>query len=789
MNNVERLMASDEFKGMKPGEQVMARKAALALDREGSNVTQLRPTVQLNPIDAAFEEGERMAAAGRAEGWKTFAGAKILIGDVQKDDGATATKYAGKIRLAKFTHAQKDVLLKSLSERSGVSLRALAKDAADAEEKANDDKPPAPKKKDGWPDGYVIHDKHLCFERHDGDKTYYEKLCAALDIVGTARDEHSGQWALVLKFNNRVGRPQEVNLTFANILSDPGKTIAALANAGLKIDGDKDRKARLFTCLSRVETSEHIMTVNQPGTYEGAVVTPIGKVVNGDADKLRLRNHRTALTVKDRSQKGSLDQWKLTVAEALGLIDFHGPVIMATGFAGTLVELLGIDTIALIFFGGSSSGKSFMQKLAATIDANPASKMGLFHTGNMRVAGLERALASASGACLHLDDLLKNMPDPKLLPQLPFLLQGGVGNTRGTADGGEQDTKHWRCTATATMEEKYATAMQRAVKDSYVSGQDVRMIPISLSGAKVQTTKEGRSTIKRLEQQMAKNYGWARELFVKTVMDIGDDRILEMIEEEADKILALGADDNLRARAAYALAVCVVAGRIAQQINLLPEETNLDAAFKRAWLASIGNPDEIIGNTPEGGLERLRERSTTSWAAHARDVDTLAQVDTPGLSRADTWFVFGDALSLRGQPYRCVGRDAFSAMVAPADPDAVLALILAQGKLIRTANQKNIWYSIGQTAWPHYKVAEDFIGPQADSWHDDDEAEGDAGGTKSAKEQAKEYANVIKSYRSKPEVPGLPPESASEVIWKAYLAMLLIYKKELDSKIDAVLKS
>ncbi|HUZ66074.1 MAG TPA: DUF927 domain-containing protein [Beijerinckiaceae bacterium] len=129
-----------------------------------------------------------------------------------------------------------------------------------------------------------------------------------------------------------------------------------------------------------------------------------------------------------------------------------------SGFAGTLVARLEMDTCGLGFSGPSSRGKSTLQKLGAAVFGNPRSGMGLLHTMRSTSNAIENLAARSHATTLQLDELAQ-LP-PKDLSNFIFGLTGGVGKSRQRADSSLRPVAKWSTFVTTSSERGFAQLME-----------------------------------------------------------------------------------------------------------------------------------------------------------------------------------------------------------------------------------------------------------------------------------------------------------------------------------------
>ena len=139
---------------------------------------------------------------------------------------------------------------------------------------------------------------------------------------------------------------------------------------------------------------------------------------------------------------GEFERW-LEVAKSVRATDSVARIALAASFASVVLKLIGKLNFILHFWGGSGTGKTVGQMLAASVWADPNESAGFIQTFNGTLVGLEQLAGFVNNLPLILDEF-QLVKDKKSFEQTVYMLCEGIGKTRGAKTGGLQKTPSWK---------------------------------------------------------------------------------------------------------------------------------------------------------------------------------------------------------------------------------------------------------------------------------------------------------------------------------------------------------
>lgn len=234
-------------------------------------------------------------------------------------------------------------------------------------------------------------------------------------------------------------------------------------------NSDNDLASALGSWASN-EDREVISIVSTPGWHGKAYVN--GMSIFGENE---WEANEQAIPILHRSRRsGTSQEWSDKVNPLIktpGLL-----AALSVSLAGPLVQWAGTGNFGVHFCGMSSSGKSTVAKLAASIWGDMRS---MFSTWNTTTKALEGIAEKANGACLILDDISKI--DGSTVEKRGDNLGKAIhsicsdnGRARLKSSAELQSQRYWKTTVLSTGEMKTRTM----IGDSYQGGHRVRMIDL-----------------------------------------------------------------------------------------------------------------------------------------------------------------------------------------------------------------------------------------------------------------------------------------------------------------------
>lgn len=145
---------------------------------------------------------------------------------------------------------------------------------------------------------------------------------------------------------------------------------------------------------------------------------------------------------------GEAEQWLAVARQAR--VNPAARFMLAASFASVLLEPLHKRVFFIHLWHSSRSGKTATLKLAIAAWGNPHKLIGSF---NSTIVGLERMASALRNLPFAIDELQVLNTKRMTTDSIIYMLSQGQGRTRGSRDGGLQETLTWRNIIITTGEE------------------------------------------------------------------------------------------------------------------------------------------------------------------------------------------------------------------------------------------------------------------------------------------------------------------------------------------------
>ncbi|MGV8985052.1 MAG: DUF927 domain-containing protein, partial [Cypionkella sp.] len=371
--------------------------------------------------------------------------------------------------------------------------------------------------KDWLPAGYVVKHGVIYLADEEGDVP----ICQFFNVIGKSSNMGGdGEAGRTISFRNGNGEEVEMTLDRADMFRENGGTIIddlARAEMVLFIDGRAGRD-RLLSLLRRITPKRRIPTSVRPGWLRdrtGKVtgyLCATGEYINACGTPVRLHSD---VLIKDRQPMGTLQGYKDACNAAHAAGNFYWDIGIAGGFAGPVLDLIGMTPCGIALTGKTSMGKTVASRLAVAAGSNPHDASGLMFTMNSTTNAFEDLATKANGGTLALDEIsaMQNVRD---LPAALFSLSTGAGKARKAGRGaGLADTAEFNTFVFLTNERSLRTVIE-SVGGVYKDGLSVRFPNVAVTdGLKVSAAEMAEI------EGFATNFGHALPAFVRWLIAEG----------------------------------------------------------------------------------------------------------------------------------------------------------------------------------------------------------------------------------------------------------------------------
>lgn len=399
-------------------------------------------------------------------------------------------------------------------------------------------------------------------------------VCSKLEVIACTRDQNNQNHGRLLKFKDNDGFEHQIPLPMELLAGDGMRLREILLSNGLEIGASKRSRQQLTLYIQACHPKQRVRCVPQIGWHNDCFVLPDTSIGETGDEKVLLQ------TVSMKAQKYScaealLDWQKNVAAFCHGNSRLCFAVSMA--FAPPLLELLGTESGGFNLRGNSSTGKTTVLKVAASVWGDESYMQRWRATTN----GLEGMAAWHNHTLLCLDEL--SQIDPEAAGDAAYMLANGGGKTRADRSGQSRTPMKWLLLFLSTGELSLAHHIQQAGR-KIKAGQEVRVIDLSAEVGKHGIFEElhgmptGAALADHLCEAVQIYHGTAARAFLTSLVAQSKDAvryilsIIERFQEEVAKKLIAQSSTNAPCgqitRIIKKFALIAAAGELATKMSI-----------------------------------------------------------------------------------------------------------------------------------------------------------------------------------------------------------------------------
>jgi putative DNA primase/helicase len=421
------------------------------------------------------------------------------------------------------------------------------------------------------PPGYTEETDGIYFRSHeDGDLIY---VCSPLCVIATFADSKSKGWGRLVTVTDPANVTHDIPI-YNELLDGPQqKVVSQLAKLGLKVGSDTKAKKLLIDLLKLSEPRKHMTSVKQPGWVDDDFRTfSLGQTTFGDCVVLPLHegaSQRQSAFTTERT----IDGWRTQLGEKCR----ENPMMIlavSLAFSAPLLRVVGMEGGGLHFRGQSSSGKSTLLRLAASVWGSPALVNQWRATSN----GLEALAASYNDLLLPLDEISEIAP--RHLNDTIYMLSHGKAKTRMSKEISLDEAATWRMALISSGElsiREHLASANLEIKE----GQEVRLIDIEADtrthGVFDEThgASDAGQFAASIQEAALRNFGAVGHSFLEKLIAASKSKTIreqfrrKIAEYQRDLLSHLSAAaDSMAGRVAKRFALIALSGELATQWGL-----------------------------------------------------------------------------------------------------------------------------------------------------------------------------------------------------------------------------
>jgi uncharacterized protein (DUF927 family) len=512
-------------------------------------------------------------------------GVPLIYAIVEPDQGGKALKRAltrsalrNRVRLILMSEGPKDV--------SGLYLASADREAFEASlqallEHAEPIATPKAKQSDNEDAEPYFEMRADGLYRREGDKQ--RRIAQAFQALGLTREApdargETNRWGILIRFRNRDGRQRDAVVSYAELHADLGLLCGELADRGMQIERD-DRARKAFAQYLIDAVPEERVTLAQSFGWRRAgdhdVYVTSTETIGADAlsERVVLATHVNGV----HATRGSLAEWRDGAAILAG-DHLLARLAVSAALAGPLLYLVRQESGGVHIYGRSSTGKTTLARLAASVWGSGAEQGGWLRTWRATANALEAVFASSCDTTLVFDEIAQ--ADGAELYEVIYLISGGQGKARLKRDVSLRDPFKWRALFFSTgefpVETKIEEGSARRSGRKTRAGQTVRVLDVPAVRVEGSAFDGGDNFdplgfIEVVKRETATHYGTAGPAFVKALIARGMDAAASEAQAHVREFAKTsGAESGQAMRAAERFGLIAAAGELAIGFGIIP---------------------------------------------------------------------------------------------------------------------------------------------------------------------------------------------------------------------------
>jgi putative DNA primase/helicase len=493
-----------------------------------------------------------------------------------------------------------------------------------------------------FPFGYEMHDDglwHINYDKMFPKRTW---LSEKFEILGETRDSESGNWGLLIRWQDPDGISHEEILLHEKLAGrDSSAWRAGLASRGLKMAAALNACTLLTNFFAQYKAMERILCVQHTGWNVDDTIyvlpdeiffsrsgdNPSGHAghagqsandmalpasgsdssqpdnLDGNPPTSQQPDKREQIALLHKNARhpfrtaGTLEAWRNTI----GLWAEDNPRLgfaLCVSLAAPLLKLSGQESGGFNFTGGSSTGKTTILCAAASPWGDGSSSGGYSRSWRTTSNGLESTASTHNDTLLCLDDI--GQASSQTIREAAYMLANGLGKTRARADGSAREAKAWGVLILSTGEQSPSDMIELNGGKAQ-AGQLVRLVNIPADAGyghgvfkNLHGHESARAFADAIRQAATRNYGHAARAFIQFLVDHRvevQESLDKWMNEKLRELVSDDADGQVK-RVARRFLLCAFAGETAARCGILPWDEGEALAVAKicfaAWIEDRG---------------------------------------------------------------------------------------------------------------------------------------------------------------------------------------------------------
>ncbi|MDL1861038.1 DUF927 domain-containing protein [Betaproteobacteria bacterium PRO7] len=328
-------------------------------------------------------------------------------------------------------------------------------------------------------------------------------ICSPLEVIARTRDVDGGDWGYLVQLTDPEGTAHRWAMPARMLSTDGAEYRAALLSLGLRIAPGAKPRALISEYLQTRQPSAFARCTDRTGWHGRAFVFVDRTIGNGGEEVIFQAAGAVASAFRARC---SALEWR----ERVGALCRRNSRLLfgvSAGFAAPLLHWARLDSFVVHFRGPSSSGKTTVARVAASLFGPPE----FVETWRATSNALEGVAASHSDALLCLDEVAEL--DPREVIAVAYQIANQQGKARMSRMGVNRERLRWRIVCLSTgelsLEQHAASAGKRQTAGAEVRVIDLPAEPVAGAGVfeDLHGERDGDAFARRLARESGDAYG------------------------------------------------------------------------------------------------------------------------------------------------------------------------------------------------------------------------------------------------------------------------------------------
>lgn len=489
-------------------------------------------------------------------------------------------------------------------------------------------------------DPFTVDESGVWFSGFDRDGRPLEPdwVCSRLEVESLTRNTEGSDWGYLLNFSDPVNHAKTWAMPARMLSGDGNEMRSTLLGMGLRIAPSPRARHRLTEFIQTRVPGSVALCVDRVGWHGFAYVLP-NETIGDDVERVVFQTDGPS--ENNFRQRGTVDQWIENVGKFCAG-NSRAVFSVACAFTGPIMRAAGMESGGIHFRGDSSSGKTTVLRVAASVWGAPNYMQRWRATDN----ALEAIASQHCDGLLILDELAQ--VDPKVAGETAYLLANESAKARATRTGGARARKTWRLLFLSAGEVSLADHMSEGGK-RVRAGQEARMADIPADAGAgcgafevLHCYDNGSDFSRGITQEAAKYYGAPGRAWLVWLTSRAP-TLKQLIRARADNItrqIVPGVAGGQVQRVGARFGLIAAAGEMATEAGLTGwtpgESTRAAQACFNSWMAARGG----TGNSEVGAMLRqvcrfleLHAEGRFTWWHRAADDRAAKTLNRAGVRR------------------------------------------------------------------------------------------------------------------------------------------------------------